>query len=304
MASTTDDVDMSDIERRNLCFVERAEEGGLYESVMEQMMNLPNALCNIEFISTKKHPPDLFRAEYWEKNIIFKDGPGKDASEFRAAVIGEIAEPRYGTVVRAQGNNYDGRDGEPFKPVDDKSKVKDVLVLRAPTHCSLYMKNLFDNQSALIQDLENSEIANDEANGWVPATAGAPKVVATPKQVQRVKRKRNEDGDDEAEGANPAETVDPVAKDEAVRLPDDEDIKLSAFYDPRVLEDYGGPYFEHINSKLLQLDIRDAENKLIPPSKQYAALHPGSLIIALVTIHIFTFKDPGSDRTETGRMSS
>ncbi|KAJ7725232.1 hypothetical protein DFH07DRAFT_970948 [Mycena maculata] len=299
-----DDIDMTDFERYNQCFAER-EESGFYASMLEQITAMPNALANIEYIGTKKRSPDFFRGEDWAKNVVFKDG--------------EIAEPRYGTKVQAHGNHYDGHDDEPFKPVDDKSKIRDALVLRAPTGCSLEFKNVFDNQSALVQDIENTEFAAYRASGMafdfrsplrssrddldakdmitvltkkkygVPASAGGPKVVPAPTHVVRVKRKFGNDDDSEESEDGAAETAGPRSNDNAVKIPGDSDIKLGAFYDPRVLEDYGGPYFNHVNAKLAQLDIRDANNQLIPPWKQYAALRPGSIVLASVTMHIYSF---------------
>ncbi|KAJ7488609.1 hypothetical protein B0H11DRAFT_2278519 [Mycena galericulata] len=313
-----DDIDMTDFERYNQCFAER-EESGFYASMLEQITAMPNALANIEYIGTKKRSADFFRGEDWAKNVVFKDGMAKEASEYRATVFGEIAEPRYGTKVQAHGNHYDGRDDEPFKPVDDKSKIRDALVLRAPTGCSLEFKNVFDNQSALVQDIENTEVAAYTASGMtfdfrsplrssrddldakdmitvltkkkygVPASAGGPRVVPAPAHVARVKRKYGNDDDSEESEDGAGETAGPRPNDNAVKIPKDSDIKLGAFYDPRVLEDYGGPYFNHVNAKLAQLDIRDANNQLIPPWKQYAALRPGSIVLASVTMHIYSF---------------
>jgi hypothetical protein len=82
----------------------------------------------------------------------------------------------------------------------------------------------------------------------------------------------------------------------------DTEVKLGAYYPPRVLEDYGGPYFQHTNAKLVQLDIRDAENKLIPPWKQYSALRSGSFVLVLATIHIFVFKDASNDRNRDRKV--
>ncbi|KAJ7921034.1 hypothetical protein B0H13DRAFT_2318791 [Mycena leptocephala] len=203
----------------------------------------------------------------------------------------------YRTAISAKGNHYDSEHGEQFKPIDDKSKVKDVIVLRAPTMCSLDLQCFWDNQSAILQDIENTEIATDRAAGWnpsfrsclrstttesprkdiitivterkygVPASAGAPRVAAP----QTHKRLQGSGGTDQ--------------------------IKLGAFYDPRLLEDFGGPpYFRLVNGMLKQLDIRNAQNKLIAPWNNYIALRPGSLILAIVSIHMYTFKSEGNDR--------
>ncbi|KAJ7233262.1 hypothetical protein B0H12DRAFT_1076641 [Mycena haematopus] len=319
---------------RNKCFIER-DECGLYASVVQQIKAMPHALANIEYIGTKKHHPDIFHSVDWAQNIVFKDGPGKDASEFHAAIFGEIAEPIHGTAISARGNHYDGREGEAFKPIDDKSKIKDVIVLRAPTLCPLDVQNLFNNQRAILKDIINVEEHKDLSEGCsplfrsclrsttaekplfdliaittqkkygVPASAGGPRVsvaVATPTKVVRVKRKfGGEDDDEDVEsdsgGADVLGDKDDDASTSSIQIPSDDKIQLGAFYDPRLLEDFGGPMFKFVNGKLRQLDIRDAENKLIPPWKQYSALRPGSLIIALVSLHMYTFKSDGQDRS-------
>ncbi|KAJ6537008.1 hypothetical protein B0H19DRAFT_1240789 [Mycena capillaripes] len=258
---------------------ERAVEGGLYDSAFDQLREMPNALANLEYIGTKKRPQTIFRGMDWSKSIVFKESKAKDAPEFKVAIIGEICGPEYGTIVQAQGNHYDGRDGEPFKPVDDRSKCKDVLVLRDPTQCSMDQLNMFDNQTALLQDMENTETAMDATAGqasliylisstppphysvWqspnfrsclrskkvdmdsknlitvttlkkygltaskVPASAGGPRVAVAAATPQKVK---------------PSDVL----------YPTDDDIKLGTYYDPRVLEDYSGPYFQHTNAKL------------------------------------------------------
>jgi hypothetical protein len=54
-----------------------------------------------------------------------------------------------------------------FWPIDDKSKVKDVIVLRAPTLCEHELLNFYHNQTAAMQDIENTEEAPDQAAGLV-----------------------------------------------------------------------------------------------------------------------------------------
>ncbi|KAJ7924796.1 hypothetical protein B0H13DRAFT_2315127 [Mycena leptocephala] len=56
------------------------------------------------------------------------------------------------------------------------------------------------------------------------------------------------------------------------------------------------------SSRTMVLDIRDANNKLIPPWKQYKALRPGYLVLVLVTIHMYTFKDQGFDRNRDRKI--
>ncbi|KAJ7840655.1 hypothetical protein B0H13DRAFT_1910629 [Mycena leptocephala] len=296
-------------------FADRAEEGGVYDSATAQMQAMENALANVEYIGTNKRSPNIFRSTDWAKNVVFRESALKDAPEFKVAIIG-----RRNMRLCA----WDCHKG--FRPIDDKSKVKDVIVLRAPTLCEHELLNFYHNQTAAIQDIENTEEALDQAAGLnldirsclrsdrpdihsknlitvvtqkkygVPASAGGPKlaVAASPTKVKHVKRKFGDDDDDE--GSDTAAPVEPQVTSDTARYPPDTDIKLGAYYDPRVLEDYGGPYFQHTNAKLVQLDIRDAENKLIPPWKQYSALRPGSFVLVLATIHIFVFKDASNDR--------
>ncbi|KAJ7435647.1 hypothetical protein B0H11DRAFT_2256979 [Mycena galericulata] len=275
--------------------IDRSDKDGIYDSTFTQLRTMDNALANREYLGTKKRSPNLFRGSDWAKNIVFKEATQKDGPEFKLAII-----------------------GSPFKPVDDKSKARDVIVLQAPSYCDLDLLNLYYDQTAILQDIENKEHAIDEAAGQskkthadskdlitittlkkygIPASAGGPKVAAppTPKSVKRVKRKFTEDSDDS--NAEPEAPLLPVANRNSneVKIPAAEDIKLGAYYDPRVLEDYRGPYFQQTNAKLMQLDVRDVNNKLIPPWRQYAGLRNSTLVLALVTVHIYTFTDGRGD---------
>lgn len=73
-------------------------------------------------------------------------------------------------------------------------------------------------------------------------------------------------------------------------------VEKGAFYDPALNADYGGPYFQHIHNKLVQLDVRDVHNELIAPWEFHRALRPGTLILANCTLHCFIMNDGGSER--------
>jgi hypothetical protein len=62
-------------------------------------------------------------------------------------------------------------------------------------------------------------------------------------------------------------------------------VSLGALYDPRHLPDYGGPVFALKHAKLVQHDVVDNNDVLIPPWEMYSACRPGSLLIANVTLH-------------------
>jgi len=70
-----------------------------------------------------------------------------------------------------------------------------------------------------------------------------------------------------------------------------DNVDLNTRYDPHVLPDYGGPFFQHVKATLVQQDIRDVKGKLIPPTKWCEALRPGSLVVATVKPHVSIMPD-------------
>jgi hypothetical protein len=69
--------------------------------------------------------------------------------------------------------------------------------------------------------------------------------------------------------------------------PAEHEIHLSAYYNPRLLPDYGGDLFHHNTAKLVQHDVRDIDNHLIPPGKYYEKLRPGTMVLCNVTMHVY-----------------
>lgn len=68
-------------------------------------------------------------------------------------------------------------------------------------------------------------------------------------------------------------------------------IELGVFYDLDLLPDHQGDYFKHVNAKLVQLDIHDEDDVLIPPWQMHDKLRPGTIVLidaTLVCWHIFT----------------
>ncbi|KAJ7663749.1 hypothetical protein DFH06DRAFT_986320, partial [Mycena polygramma] len=295
----------------------------LYDSIIDKFEGMgKDALANVDY-------PDDFtrRIEDWSKNHRFVDKAG---NELRTAVVGEILGPAMGTIVRAHGN-YFARDGDDFKPIDDKSKIKDTIALGIPTQSTVKLLNIFLNQVIALGQVTEASADEDSRNGrspfvknWtkpgkegsenhdvimmsmlpkygvrvpfdVPSAAGAPKVKRT------AKRKLDEVDTDEGPSTKPEadKTSEPARASISLNSSScasnirfvAEDIKLGAHYEPALLQDYGGSYFNHIKSKLVQLDVRDTQNNLIPPWKFYDALKPGTLVLALVSLHCFTMND-------------
>ncbi|KAJ7715806.1 hypothetical protein B0H16DRAFT_1804808 [Mycena metata] len=285
------------------------KESGLYDSIADQLLAMgPKALANLDYPTTIKR-----QIEEWSKNHRYVDLQGKD---LRVAVVGEILGPAAGTVVRAHGNYYT-RDGEKFKPIDDKSKIKDVIALGIPTSASTKMYNTFLNQIIVGSQITSENAREDARAGkspiiknWskpisegsenhqilfintlpkygvrppnslrdlIPSAAGAPNARCI------VKRRLDVAGEDVAAKI--------VADDGVKEFPGSAEIKLGAHYEPSLLCDYGGSYFNHVKAKLVQLDIRDINKELIPPWKIYQELKPGTLVLALCSLHCFNMPD-------------
>ncbi|KAJ6450321.1 hypothetical protein C8R47DRAFT_1084479 [Mycena vitilis] len=227
-SQTTPAGDDTSIPREPAAVYGERNESGLYDAVANQIEGMgKDALANVDY-------PDDFtrRIEDWSKNHRFVDKAG---NELRTAVVGEILGPAMGTIVRAHGN-YFARDGDDFKPIDDKSKIKDTIALGIPTQSTVKLVNIF------LKPITEASADEDSRMARVPSAAGAPKVKRT------AKRKLDEVDADEG----------PSTKHEADKtssLPVPEDIKLGAHYEAALLQDYGGSYFNHIKSKLVQLDI-------------------------------------------------
>ncbi|KAJ7148131.1 hypothetical protein C8R43DRAFT_889112 [Mycena crocata] len=277
---------------------------GLYGKVADQMQEMGiAALSNVEY------PGDFVRkVEKWG-NYSFVDN---EAQEFRFNLFGQILPPSLGTNLRAQGNHFH-RDGETFIPINDKSKIKDTLALGIPTLAPTELYNLFINQGMPLRNVMITTAAEDARNGIsctrptkdggnlhdiimvtmlpkydIPAESGAPEVKLT------TKRKLDAQGDDTGPAAHePGKIVYPAGTFLFC-----DDIKLGAYYDPNLLGDYGGSYFNHVKGKLIQLDVRDASNALIPPWKFYDELKTGTLVLIHASFHCFTMAN--TDEVQKG----
>ncbi|KAJ6576492.1 hypothetical protein DFH09DRAFT_804372, partial [Mycena vulgaris] len=273
-------------------------ESGLYDSVAKQIQDMgPEALANLDYPDNITHA-----VEDWSGNHRYLDASG---NELRVAIVGEVLGPASGTLLRAQGNHY-ARDGD--RPVDDTTKVKDVLALGIPTCATTRLYNTVLNQIICASQITDANTDEDKRKGssptiknWTKASVegrqqhdimmvtmqpkyGAPSAAGAPKPKRAAKRGLDEvDGIDTApvKSASPEVAVEPGH------------VKIGAFYEPSLLPDFGGDYFDLVKSKLVQHDIRDTEANLIPPWKMYEALRPGTLVLVLVTLRCFSMSDDG-----------
>ncbi|KAJ7136460.1 hypothetical protein C8R43DRAFT_842870, partial [Mycena crocata] len=281
-------------------------ETGLYDAFATQIQVMgEGALANLDY------PDNITRKiEAWNKSHAYLNSSG---DELRVAVLGEVAGPALGTLTRSIGNFY-ARSGDSFKPIDDTTKVKDTIALTVPSCASVAMYNTVINQCIVLGQITAADADEDNRKGdhpivkdWtkssvdgreqhdvlvvhlppkyaVPSAAGAPK-------IKRVAKRRLDEVDDDTPAPPSSDLVFP----EGHSRPDfdlaGDDIKLGAHYDPNLLEDFGGELFNLRKAKLVQHDMRDPENKLIAPWDVYKALRPGTLVLALVSLHCYNMLD-------------
>ena len=73
------------------------------------------------------------------------------------------------------------------------------------------------------------------------------------------------------------------------QVPKASEIKPNVFYEPQVLPDHRGDFFQLQNWKLHQQEIYNLDGNLIPPWQWYSALRPGTMVLAMATIHCYNF---------------
>ncbi|KAJ7808964.1 hypothetical protein B0H14DRAFT_2608449 [Mycena olivaceomarginata] len=283
-SSTTDYTDMQ-------CFQQHSAPGGVYESFLSELEEKPDLLANAELIGSAKHPANIFQVEHWGLNSLLKVGTSADAAVYHAVVFGKIADATHGTVVRANGNHYEGGLEVAFKPVSNKNAPRHVLFLKTPTNAPDKLTNKFFDQIAFAQELENVERAIDRKSGKTPSnTENAAGTASTPQaqeeNLQSLRVRRRQDSSPEPVVVKERETNEFKYKSgdrTDFELPLDSEIRLGAGYDPRVYYDFNGPpYFMLESAMATQLNICDHNKALIPHWKLYNAFRPGALIMAIV----------------------
>ncbi|KAJ7830077.1 hypothetical protein B0H14DRAFT_3465116 [Mycena olivaceomarginata] len=196
---------------------------------------------------------------------------------YHAVVFGEIADATHGTVVRANGNHYEGGLEAAFKPVSDKNAPRHVLVLKTPTDAPDELINKFFDQIAFARELENVERAIDRKSGKTnvlykgalrssTSTSDRQDLLQVhrkhgKKNLQSLRVRRRRDSSPEPAVVEERETNKFKYKSgdwTDFELPLDSEIRLGAGYDPRVYYDFNGPpYFMLESAMATQLNICD-----------------------------------------------
>ncbi|KAG6820139.1 hypothetical protein H0H93_004843 [Arthromyces matolae] len=274
-----------------------------YELLTDNIRNLgKSCLAEVTYNVDFKRIIETYSGNY--TYVTATGGP------FTINVFGQIAPVSAGTMISAKGNHYMGRDDEKTKPICDDSRVKDILTLCQPTGCSTTLANLFLNQIGTLNEIKEADEFEElsstkifKTKDWVKGygddryseknmfSVHMGKKYGNPNKKasgggQRLKKRPLHEvaASDDDSTASSNDTMPGSSSDGPV-------VKMGAFYDPRLNEDYRGELFQLVDDKLVQLDVRTTEGTLIPPWKFYDALKPGTLILAECTLHVFMLED-------------
>ncbi|KIL57048.1 hypothetical protein M378DRAFT_181766 [Amanita muscaria Koide BX008] len=243
-------------------------------------------------------------------------------------LFGEITHSTLGTQLDCKGNHYMSTNNF----IVDKSKPKYCLALAKPTCATKNIGILFDNACQELQNVYQQLTMSEQANqfahtDWTKSTSSTgrgprdlilvyfgpiynvpPTTEATSSSSVPIGTKRTlvDEDDDDTDGkatkpntevkSTPStilSTTSNQTRDE-LTIPTEEEISVGAFYDPRLLPDYGGNLFHHQAAKLVQHDVRDIDLRLIPPWNYYDKLRAGTMVLCDVTMHMYQMAIPNA----------
>ncbi|KAJ8503416.1 hypothetical protein ONZ45_g10877 [Pleurotus djamor] len=267
---------------------DRYLHGGVYEQIYHKMTSLE--VDPSKMLATTEYKIDFHMRPAGKNNFSFNRSDGSLATFM---CFGEIAPAEDGTMLSAKGNHFSGASagGDRFKPITDEAKCKNILVLRRPLSSPPAIDYLYEEQIGLLHEIVSS-VDVDYGSDWenrewtrmistsrmnvpdaIPVSTmpiyGRPK--GGPEQVNRIVRKKNH---------RPETSSGPT-------LFHASPVYEGAHYEPSVLSDFGGQYFQLKSHKLAQQSFYDMDNALIPPWKVYEELRPGTLVLAHVSLHCF-----------------
>ncbi|KAI0059111.1 hypothetical protein BV25DRAFT_1901810 [Artomyces pyxidatus] len=124
-----------------------------------------------------------------------------------------------------------------------------------------------------------------------PVKGSVPAKTAAPARSNRKRKSTNTEGTLTRNDGAPVVTQ--AASTDAAAF-QTEDIKLTSRYDPRCLPDHVGDRFAHTEAQVLQFDIRDETNALVPPWKYRAVLRPGTIFFAAVGFRLWEMSPRGN----------
>ncbi|KDR77061.1 hypothetical protein GALMADRAFT_225196 [Galerina marginata CBS 339.88] len=311
------------------CYVERAEKGFFSQLEAKILALDPKSTFatgtmtyNTTFVR-RYFPPD--KEGGFAKTLYYHvcdDGRDK-ADELGLIFFGEICPASMGTMLSAKGNHYTGKYP---KPIDDNTVVKDILVLRTLTGGTTVLNDAYENQLFTLEEiLEEDRNEREKYNSNLNVTGFfatpndesgrptddrilikitlpqkyrvPPDVQKTILKSQRTRTKKNL--------LQPKSEDDGMSDPETLRDPTENQspaIEVGRFYPLEMLPDHRGDYFQQEHAKLVQLEMLDTDEKLIPPWEAYDKLRVGTVVLVETTLVCWHIPDHAGGSGTTKKL--
>ncbi|KAJ7492128.1 hypothetical protein FB451DRAFT_1551547 [Mycena latifolia] len=205
---------------------------------------------------------------------------------FSAYILAEVGSESEGTWMAA----YPKKMPPSKLPLGDEASAHRMIIAApCPTGAPTKMADTFKNCMAVIDEIHAEDQKKEEAEEKASV-------------FQLTERASRSDGD-EGEPFNImllrlAPTYEKSYRDKNKTAQDEEhqygkhrkfpqQPKIGDTYDPNMLPDHRGPYFNHKISKLVQRNYQDLDGSLIAPHELYVKLTEGTLFSAQITLHTY-----------------
>ncbi|KAG1727355.1 uncharacterized protein EDB91DRAFT_1316064 [Suillus paluster] len=237
----------------------------------------------------------------------------KDGRPFRTNIVGQIATSTCGTKHSTKGMHFTKKN----VPLSDSDTVKWKWALSKPTLCSPNLMDIWENQLTSIEDwiAEESKRAatGSKINTCITKSTNdlqyADLIMPTSQHIyekpegvnlnqdttpRQTKQKNTEDS--MVGQQNMAVLTNSTASSSTSTNIPTPALDKGTLYDPRILPDYCGSYFQLQQNKLKQLNIYDSTEdgfKHIPMHETYSKLRPETLVLAVCDAHVYNMVQNG-----------
>ncbi|KAF8991663.1 hypothetical protein BDQ17DRAFT_1462997 [Cyathus striatus] len=286
------------------CFNQRVAQG-FYNNFLNELKdsdkNTTPCLAQME-TGTNLHPAviEAFGPGHFGKTVYHSDSdkPGTDTSYWW---VGQVVSSTYGTYIGARGNMLNDNN----LPINNRTKVKDTIVLEAPTDAPPTLIAAFENQIATIDEIIKAEIAmltkpdvvysiakKDGGNKFnLIHFVSDPKykvltflcALTSPTHYLALKAPNNKHNLFEV--SDSANSVTDGSSSAQTCLPE-------GFYEPNVQPDFVSEQFDLKNYKLFHLPYYDVNNNQIHPSEVLSNLANKKVFqLQIKSLHILATSD-------------
>ncbi|KAG1742351.1 uncharacterized protein EDB91DRAFT_1081514 [Suillus paluster] len=203
------------------------------------------------------------------------------------SVVRQLMELSTGVYLGdAMYSNHYIRAGTTPNIINNKAHMKGIFTLRKPSQATKMMYITFENQTNLkeLRKKEKEVIIKEWTMHTGTDTLGIPEYIMIHMgQLYAIAKKSLIESGEDGEGKYTESPATPNTNEVT--------ITTNSFYELNILPDYHGDLFQHKNTKLHQLNIRNIDNELVAPQDWYSKLQQGTLVMVRATLHAFNYEN-------------